>query len=246
MARRFVMSNGVTQLRGSMPAVGEQSGNWMWDGNNWVCAPDCGVPQPCPPFGPPVFSGPAGQPPWYPGANGGVSFGATAPPNPVRGHQWWDGKTYWLFDGAAWVAIGGPNVPVTGVTDGSDVLPGQVGEWLQFQQSFNVPTAAQTVQVPMGVLQPGDWSCTAFANTSVAVTDLQMALSPVPPGFSNLMWAYIAVTGPTVETVLIVSPQARALISLGTAVNFAMTTNNGTAGPAAGTGQVIFNARRMR
>jgi hypothetical protein len=94
-----------------MPAPGTQDGNWVWDGSEWVCNPDCGsgygggAPAPCPPFGPPVFSGPVGQPPWYPGANGGVSFGAAAPPNPVRGHMWWDGTTFWLFDGAAWVSI---------------------------------------------------------------------------------------------------------------------------------------------
>ena len=93
----------------SPPQVGTRDGNWVWDGSNWVCDPDCGppFPAPCPPFGPPVFSGPQGQPPWYPGANGGVSFGGTPPPNPVRGHFWWDGKTLWLFDGAAWDPIGG-------------------------------------------------------------------------------------------------------------------------------------------
>jgi hypothetical protein len=93
-----------------MPAPGTQDGNWVWDGSEWVCNPDCGygggVPAPCPPFGPPVFSGPVNQPPWYPGANGGVSFGSVAPANPVRGHMWWDGTTFWLFDGAAWVAVG--------------------------------------------------------------------------------------------------------------------------------------------
>jgi hypothetical protein len=91
------------------PQPGTRDGNWVWDGSNWVCDPDCdnGFPQPFPPFGPPVFSGPVGQPPWYPGANGGVSFGATFPPNPVRGHLFWDGKTFWLFDGAAWVSVGG-------------------------------------------------------------------------------------------------------------------------------------------
>jgi hypothetical protein len=119
------MANNVIRARGApvqrsaqaqqgwpAPAPGTQDGNWVWDGSEWVCNPDCGygggVPAPCPPFGPPVFSGPAGQPPWYPGANGGVSFGAAAPPNPVRGHLWWDGTTFWLFDGAAWVAVSAP------------------------------------------------------------------------------------------------------------------------------------------
>lgn len=102
-----------------------QQDGWFWDGNSWIwcgdspppcpppstCPPPTQLPPvPCPPFGPPVFSGPVGQPPWYPGANGGVSFGTVPPPNPVRGHFWYDGTTLWLFDGAAWngVDLSGP------------------------------------------------------------------------------------------------------------------------------------------
>jgi hypothetical protein len=47
------------------------------------------------------------SPPWYPGANAGVSFGTTPPQNPVRGHFWWNGSTLWMWDGAGWVATGG-------------------------------------------------------------------------------------------------------------------------------------------
>jgi hypothetical protein len=105
----------------SWPAPGTQDGNWVWDGSEWVCNPDCGngYGGGVPPFGPPVFSGPVSQPPWYPGANGGVSFGQTFPPNPVRGHLFWDGTTFWLFDGAAWVGLtgggGGSGVAVAAI-----------------------------------------------------------------------------------------------------------------------------------
>jgi hypothetical protein len=106
--------NSLVRAQGT--AVGTMDGNWMWDGTNWVCVP-CGdgvPPFPCPPPGfpppgcPPWFSG-ANSPPWYPGANAGVSFGNTAPPNPVRGHFWWNGSALGLFDGAVWVntATGG-------------------------------------------------------------------------------------------------------------------------------------------
>jgi hypothetical protein len=114
------MSSNVTQFTGLQ--VGTRDGNWVWNGSQWVCSPDCGTDGSCPPFGPPVFSGPVAQPPWYPGANGGVSFGASAPANPVRGHMWWDGTTFWLFDGAAWEPIGGA-APGTGPSPG----PGPVG-----------------------------------------------------------------------------------------------------------------------
>lgn len=72
------------------------------------CPPDdCGGPcQPPPPGPPPWFPPPQGQPPWYPGANGGVSFGSQAPPNPIRGAFWWNGQALFLFDGAVWVDVG--------------------------------------------------------------------------------------------------------------------------------------------
>ena len=98
-----------------MPPVGTRDGNWIWNGQNWVCDPDCDdFPRPPHHFGPPVFSGPVNQPPWYPGANGGISFGSQPPPNPVRGHLFWNGTTLFLFDGAAWVSVGGASTgPVT-------------------------------------------------------------------------------------------------------------------------------------
>lgn len=97
------MASNITRMpRQQMMQPSPQSG-WWWDGSNWVCG-DCdnGGGGDLSPF-PPAFSGPAQQPPWYPGANGGVSFGTNAPQNPVRGHFWWDGATLWIFDGAAWV-----------------------------------------------------------------------------------------------------------------------------------------------
>ena len=186
----------IVKMNAPVPA----QGNWVWDGANWVCDTDCPPspsPPPCPPFGtapfppfgPPVFSGPTQQPPWYPGANGGVSFGATFPANPVRGHLFWDGKTFWLFDGASWVTIsaapgspsGGSGAatgttppsspfngqlwfdgttlkiwngmawvasavsgPILGVTDGSNVPTGNVGEWIMLSATQPVPATSST------------------------------------------------------------------------------------------------------
>ena len=109
----------------TVPAVPAQQSwsNPTWDGTQWCldgdpcnpCPPGGTIPPfPCPPpgFPPPgcpPWYGSVNSPPWYPGANAGVSFGAPGayPPNPVRGHFFWDGKTLWMFDGAAWVATGG-------------------------------------------------------------------------------------------------------------------------------------------
>jgi hypothetical protein len=120
-----------------MPPVGTQQGSWVWDGSNWVCDPNCDNGGGFPPFGPPVFSGPTQQPPWYPGANGGVSFGATAPPNPVRGHMWWNGTTFYLFDGAAWTPIGGTGSgggAATGTTPPANPFNGQ--QWFNGSTLF--------------------------------------------------------------------------------------------------------------
>jgi hypothetical protein len=151
------------------PAPGTRDGNWVWDGSNWVCDPDCMNPPPCPPMGPPVFSGPAGQPPWYPGANGGVSFGATPPPNPVRGHLWWNGLTFYLFDGAAWVPIGGAQggsvTPPAGSPPANPV-PGQ--QW------FN----GSTLYV---------WDGNAWIPVSTTKTYIQATAPPAPnPG--DMWW----------------------------------------------------------
>ena len=93
-----------------VPFQGDQS-DWFWDGQNWQpCQCGGGPPSPpqnWPPNTPPAWwSGPV--PPWYPGANAGIAFGTTAPPNPIRGHFWWNGKCLHLFDGAGWLDVVAP------------------------------------------------------------------------------------------------------------------------------------------
>lgn len=86
-------------------------------------------------FGPPT-------PPWYPGANAGVSFSLTAPPSPCPGHFWWDGTTLWLWDGVAWnttptdlgVALAEPSHPFSGQMwwDGSTARLWSGTQWVAF------------------------------------------------------------------------------------------------------------------
>lgn len=143
--------NEMVRSRGTMPQVGDRSGDWVWNGQAWVCDPDDICPPcppvrpPCPPvqavtpafFPPPVFSGPTQQPPWYPGANGGVSFGQVAPPNPVRGHFWWNGTILQMFDGAAWVTIG-PTQAGTGTPGAAGVSPTAI-RLFTVNSVYNVP-----------------------------------------------------------------------------------------------------------
>jgi hypothetical protein len=174
--------NNLVRMRSGVPAPGTRSGNWVWDGQQWQCCDfdfdvdDCpGVVPPfpgCPPPGwpprgcPPWFSG-QNSPPWYPGANAGVSFGQTAPLNPVRGHFWWDGHTLWMFDGAAWVSTGGVAAgtpPQT--TPPANPVPGQ--QWFD----------GKTLWV---------WDGNAWIPVSQTKTFIQ-ASAPPAPNAGDLWW----------------------------------------------------------
>ena len=155
-----------------------QSSGWVWDGTNWVCGPcDDGSAPPfpfCPPPGfpppgcPPWFSG-QNSPPWYPGANAGVSFGSTPPPNPVRGHFWWNGITLFMFDGAVWEPVGG--VSGGGQTPPSATAPANP---VPGQQWFNGATLFV-------------WDGNAWIPVSQTQTFIQATAPPAPnPG--DLWW----------------------------------------------------------
>lgn len=96
------MNNLVRMPRGGTPVPQDWDCSTPGGGSPPGCAPPGWPPPGCPPW----YSG-MNSPPWYPGANAGVSFGTTAPVNPIRGHFWWDGVNLWLFDGAMWVSVGG-------------------------------------------------------------------------------------------------------------------------------------------
>jgi hypothetical protein len=131
--------NNITRMpqRGQSTMINPQTGQPMiWDGSNWCdCCPDMSPPPPpCPPPGwpppgcPPWWSG-MNSPPWYPGANAGVSFGTTPPPNPTRGHFWFDGVTLWIFDGAAWDSVSGPTTSTTPPTSTAPANPQPGQQW---------------------------------------------------------------------------------------------------------------------
>jgi len=188
-------------------------GNWIWDGQNWVCGSADGVPPfPCPPPGfpppgcPPWFSG-ANSPPWYPGANAGVSFGTTAPPNPVRGHFWWNGFALALFDGAVWVNTAtGAIVPPTGgggsggSGQGSVVIsttpPGNPVAGMQWWDG----TALRVYDgVQWNIVGPG-------AAAGPVPTTTKVFQVSNPPGYVTTgaaAWTVLPITGePTVDTLL--------------------------------------------
>jgi hypothetical protein len=235
-----------------MPTVGQRDGNWMWDGTNWVCSPDCGSDAGCPPFGPPVFSGPVSQPPWYPGANGGVSFGTVAPPNPVRGHLWWDGKVFWLFDGAAWVPFGGTQTaPSMGVTDGSNAPAGQVGEYLigQTTMAYAAYPAETTQALTPLTLPAGDWDIAVSMLASTYVGGMEFYLSPSVPGVSNGLEAFNFVQGITsgADQSISLLGVARGSFSVPSLLGFiGIVYQSGYTGLTGGTAYLRAEARRAR
>jgi hypothetical protein len=245
------MATNIVRAQAAAPVPSPQDGGWSWDGSNWVCDPNC--PPSFPPFGPPVFSGPTQQPPWYPGANGGVSFGLAAPANPVRGHMWWDGTTFWLFDGAAWVSINSGSTGIKGVTDGSFAAPGMVGEVLRTTSPINMTitsTQVQSTTFSALVLSPGDWDMQALffivsitsGTLDYAFLQVQASAGGFAPGGLAGIWTQppAGVTEMQVSTNVMQVNYNQPVLVTGTVT---------VASPAAGTvvqGQVIAAARRMR
>lgn len=196
------MSNNVVRAfpMAAPPQPSQQ--DWVWDGANW-CPPSCPppsagcwpTPPPCPPSGfptpcPPWFPPPAGQAPWYPGANGGVSFSATPPVNPIRGNFWWDGVMLHLFDGAAWVNIG----PGGGTSGGAVVgtsppqNPAQGALWWNgsvLQVWDGAKWVSDSTIQEFALTQPGALAVgvdqthwTAVPHTAAPIVDLQNAWNP--------------------------------------------------------------------
>jgi hypothetical protein len=153
------------------------------------------------------------------------------------------------------IAKSGSNVPLIGVTNGSNAQPGQVGEYVLFQVAVTYPAGTPNTQVvSMGVLQPGDWQCWgAFyvAGGLIGTSNFYLNGPPppasVPPvGFDTTMQGFI-LTSSSVNESLVVGLQARANLSVPTLVSYGLLTNQiADAGATATTGTLFFGARRMR
>ena len=184
------------------PQMIPQQGNWMWDGQRWVCCPDDGTQPPCPPPSwpppgcPPWFPPPQGAPPWYPGANAGVSFSQTAPPNPTRGHFWWNGTSLQMWDGAVWVTVGGQGGGATGagtvvISSTAPGNPATGSQWWDGSQLRMWDGTAWVLVGPGGAVGP------------VPTTTLTFAI--VQPGYFTVptSWGVLPITStPQVDTTL--------------------------------------------
>jgi hypothetical protein len=145
------------------------------------------------------------------------------------------------------VAAIGAGMPITGVTNGVAAQPGIVGEFVQLSNITIPYTAAeQTQSITLGILQPGDWYCNAWAYFG-PMTGINFYLNPTPTGFSSNMQGALwpTSTPPAAENGLLVAPAAQALITVPTAIVFTATTNVSATGTA-GTLQLFFTALRVR
>lgn len=139
------------------------------------------------------------------------------------------------------IAASGTNVPLIGVTNGSDAQPGQVGEWLQWIRELNVPSGSNTQIVSTLILQPGDWNVQAAAYTVTSpVTQVWANLSPVPPGLSDQMLLYFQTA--TASDISIMCPVERASVTVPTLLAFQIQT----VAPAAANIWFEVTARRAR
>jgi hypothetical protein len=79
------------------------------------------------------------------------------------------------------IVASGSNVPLIGVTDGSNAQPGQVGEFISNQLSVNIPAAIQTIQVTALTIPAGDWDVWLSCEPLAHVNQLSFWLATIPP-----------------------------------------------------------------
>jgi len=150
------------------------------------------------------------------------------------------------------IAKSGSNVPLIGVTNGTDAQPGQVGEFVEFNVNATYPaTVPNTQTLSMGVLQPGDWDVYSFFGTLNATGGVVFQALPQPTGFSSNMYGVNIQLGtpadPNVFGGQVFGEYARALISVPTLIAIQLQTNvTASAASTSTTGYMVVSARRRR
>lgn len=153
------------------------------------------------------------------------------------------------------------SIPLTGVTDGSDVKPGQVGEFLVnelYDPNWSVP-AGQTVNKTITALTvpPGDWDVMAQFNIwGMLVSGAWMILRPIPAGMTTStvpgdatspLDAYLETSSGNALTQFSVSgTRARLNNSVSTPLSFQLGMFNTTATAVTGNTTFWITARRVR
>lgn len=196
-----------------------------------VPPPPTGVAPRSGPFQAPSFTGGGANSSNVPGG----WFGGLLGVNP-----WWVGRT-----GGGGSGVPGAGTPVPGVTDGSDVAPGMVGEFMLLTTSVDFTPPSMSVLQSVGVLPPGDWDLLSFSTQSMWLQTTEFKLEPVIPQISTWMVGYAGLTGITPgegESQSVAGTPSRALSSVGLDLQFRIILNGQNAGQFA----VWVHCRRMR
>lgn len=135
----------------------------------------------------------------------------------------------------------GSTLPTIGVTNGAAAQPGQVGEYQLLTYNGSFTTGNQDQVFSVGVLQPGDWFCSAYCLPSVPVTSMIFGMNPEPAGISTALQGYISDAAGAVGQ-LVVGQSGQLLTAVPTLMAFSM----GTFASTAGTFQFGLEAWRMR
>lgn len=143
-------------------------------------------------------------------------------------------------------------IPLTGVTDGSNAKPGEVGEFFHAEANvaYGAYPAVTNTTVSVTVVPPGDWDLWASFNTQGGVGLILVNLAPAPSGISNQMIGF-----GTFGTVGAMSYEGAVLINMSARGNFTVPTllpfsvhidNSQDTGLLAGSGIMMVEGRRRR
>lgn len=142
-------------------------------------------------------------------------------------------------------------IPLTGVVDGSNAAPGDVGEYITgvSQVPYAASPAVTVVFVNPLVVPAGDWNLWAHMTCTTLVGGASFDLSPVPTGMSNgldgLVWTDVNVGGSDNEG-LVVGMMGRGNFTVATSLPFRVGINQSAGGLTAGTAVLQVEGRRMR
>jgi hypothetical protein len=147
------------------------------------------------------------------------------------------------------IAASGSNVPLIGVTNGSQAQPGQVGEYLEFDASLSYLAGNNSQAVSTMVLPPGDWDVQAsvlMLNNANSILGVQFVLQPIPPGvvgvYASSMVLNAAASAAEFDTMSVTTPVQRANVTVPTLLVYQL----GTYASASGAIAFLVRARRMR
>lgn len=146
--------------------------------------------------------------------------------------------------------------PIIGVVDGTDAAPGQVGEFLTANGTFNYAAGVDTTgttstgHITLINMPPGDWDMTIFAMFTTLITSALFLLDPFPvTGVSNKMFGlngnFTTGVGGGITTT-IVGPSARGSFAVNTVLVFEVQVFQLGASLPAGVMNLHFEARRRR